>query len=67
MICTLSRMLNPGERDATAAVIAAAPVTTGALETLVNLHDGMADGGNGITNADWANARAALAKARGEE
>ena len=28
------------------------------LRTLINLHDGKADGGDGITAGDWAEARA---------
>ncbi len=31
-----------------------------ALETLVNLHDGIPEGGSGITDQDWADARAAV-------
>lgn len=30
------------------------------LETLVNLHDGVADGGGGILESDWAEARSVL-------
>jgi hypothetical protein len=33
------------------------------LETLVNLHDGVADGGDGITERDWQEARETIAAA----
>jgi|CXWL01.1.fsa_nt_gi hypothetical protein len=33
-----------------------------ALGTLVNLHDGINDGGEGITEQDWHDARELLAK-----
>ena len=46
-----------------ATLISAAPELLASLETLVNLHDGIDDGGNGITPDDWNAARAAIAKA----
>lgn len=36
-----------------------------ALETLINLNDGIEDGGQGITCADWRDAHEVLSKAKG--
>jgi hypothetical protein len=35
--------------------------------TLTNLHDGLADGGSGITEGDWDRVRSVIAKATGKE
>lgn len=37
-----------------------------ALQTLINLHEGIDHGGNGIEPSDWDQARAALALAEGK-
>ena len=67
-ICRVSLdMLDEQERAANAALIAAAPELLAALETLINLQDGIDDGGEGITAEDWGTARAAIAAAKGDK
>jgi hypothetical protein len=48
--------------EANARLIAASPELLATISTLINLHDGTADGGQGITDADWNEARAIVAK-----
>lgn len=65
---TTAAMVQSSERqEKDAALICASPELLAALDTLLNLHDGLDDGGNGITAEDWDNARQIIARARGWE
>ena len=64
-IQTAAAALATWEADAAYAAASAADLLA-ALETLVNLHDGEIIGGQGITESDWVDARAAVAKAKGQ-
>lgn len=63
-ICEISGINT--NREANARLIAAAPELFHMLDTLVNLHDGLADAGEGITDQDWAEARNVIAKSKGQ-
>ena len=66
--CVTAATVQSSERQARdTALICAAPELLAALETLINLNDGLEDGGRGITCADWRLARAAIAKAKGNQ
>jgi len=69
--CVCHVIFNPKEGDDTeecrrdARLVASAPTMLAALSTLLNLHDGINNGGDGVTDADWNNARLAIEKATG--
>lgn len=64
-IAGIPDVLDP-EQMANAQLIAAAPELLESLQTLINLHEGITDGGDGITEQDWNLAKDAIAKATGE-
>jgi hypothetical protein len=65
VVATVSDIDLTNEDYANARLIAAAPELLEALETLINLHEGVDDGGSGIEPEDWQTAKDVVSKALG--